>query len=115
MKLAPSEFSPCQTLLYDYHKNLMVLVQEYVMAFGLTPASNIAQRLAHMIVAVIRKNFDEVEDEYMRTSATDKEKRWCAHRREVAKQSKHKEDRDSTALRCIRMTPWVALWGSGVW
>jgi hypothetical protein len=68
MKLAPSEFSRCQTLLYDYHKNLMVLVQEYVMAFGLTPASNIAQRLAHMIVSVIRKNFDEVE--YMRTSAT---------------------------------------------
>ena len=74
MKLSPSEFCRCQTLLYDCHKNLMVLVQEYVMDFGLTPASNIAQRLAHMIVAVVRKNFDEVEEEYMRTSATNKEK-----------------------------------------
>ena len=62
MKLAPSEFGRCQTLLYDYHKDLMVLVQEYVMAFGLTPASNIAQRLAHIIVALVCKNFDEVED-----------------------------------------------------
>ena len=69
------------------------------MAFGLTPASNVAQRLAHMFVAVIHKNFDEVEEEYMCTSATDKEKRWCAHRREVAKQSGHKEDR----LYCIVM------------
>ena len=68
-------------------------------AFGLTPASNIAQRLAHMIVAVIRKNFDEVEEECMRTSATDNEKRWCAHRREVARKSGHKEDR----LYCIEM------------
>ena len=52
-----------------------------------------------MIVAVIRKNFDEVEEEYMRTSATRKERRWCAHRREVAHKSGHKEDR----LYCIEM------------
>ena len=35
----------------------------------------------------------------MRTSATDKEKRWCAHRCEVAEKSGHKEDR----FYCIEM------------
>ena len=34
MKLAPSEHWYCTTLMYDYKQDLLVLVQEYVMAMS---------------------------------------------------------------------------------
>ena len=44
---------------------MMVLVAEYCMSFGISPASNIAQRLAILITDIAKKNFDEEEDAYM--------------------------------------------------
>ena len=59
-----TEFFKCETIMFDYHKEMMVLVAEYCMSFGISPASNIAQRLAILITDIIKRNFDEEEDEY---------------------------------------------------
>ena len=50
--------------MLDYKKDALVMVAEYCMSFGISPASNIAQRLAILIVEVVKKNFDEEEERY---------------------------------------------------
>ena len=82
--LAPSEHWYYTTLVYDYKQDLLVLAQEYVMAFGLTPASNIAQRLAHLTVTIIRKNFDEEEELFMESCTDAKACAWWAARKELS-------------------------------
>ena len=60
-----TEYFKCETIMYDYRKDMMVLVAEYCMSFGTSPASNIAQRLAILITDIVKTNFDEEEDAYM--------------------------------------------------
>ena len=93
MALAPSEHWYCTTLMYDYKQDLLMLAQEYVMAFGLTPASNIAQRIAHLIVTIIRKNFDEEEELFMDSCTDAKACAWWAARQELSRATGHNEAR----------------------
>ena len=62
--LARTEYHTCETIMLDYKKDALVMVAEYCMSFGISPASNIAQRLAILIVEVVKKNFDEEEERY---------------------------------------------------
>ena len=65
MLICHTEYFKCETIMYDYRKDMMVLVAEYCMSFGISPVSNIAQRLAILITDIVKKNFDEEEDAYM--------------------------------------------------
>ena len=66
MVLARAEYFKCEALMYDYKAGALVLVAEYCMSFGITPASNIAQRLAILIIDVVKQSFDAEEEQYMR-------------------------------------------------
>ena len=63
------------------------------MAFGLTPASNIAQRLAHLIVAIIRTNFDEEEELFIASCTDENACAWWAARKELSQTTGHNEAR----------------------
>ena len=71
MMLARSDYWQNQTFMYDWRSQTYVLVAEYCMAFGLSPASNIAQRLAILIVEIVKMQFDAEEDIWMKTVCTD--------------------------------------------
>jgi len=49
------------TFMFDYKKQTFVMVEELCMSFGYSPASNIAQRLAILIVDIVKLNFDAEE------------------------------------------------------
>ena len=65
MPICRTEYFECETIKYDYRKGMMVLVAEYCMPFGTSPASNIAQRLAILITDIAKGDFDEEESAYM--------------------------------------------------
>ena len=54
-----TEYFKCETIMYEYHKGTMALVTAYCMSFGISPASNIAQRPAIWITDIAKKNFTE--------------------------------------------------------
>ena len=80
LRLAPEEFWKCGMVLSsDGHAKF---VSEYIMTFGLRPASNIAQRFAEAIVAMWRDQMQEAELPYLQ-QAMDRSAdfaRWVASR-----------------------------------
>ena len=70
--------------MYDVKKDMGVLIAEYCMSFGLSPASNIAQRLAILITDIVKKNFDAEEKERMLTETDPELLAWWAEREQLS-------------------------------
>ena len=72
------------TVMYDYRQDMMVLVAEYCMSFGLSPASGIAQRLAILITDLVKKKFDEEEEEMVISSTNKPLREWWHTRQKLS-------------------------------
>ena len=64
LKLAPEEFWKCGMVLAK--EGQAKFVSEYIMTFGLRPASNIAQRFADAILDIWRRNMQETDTQHLK-------------------------------------------------
>ena len=91
--LGVSQYCQNVTFMYDYKKMMGVLVAEYCMAFGLSPASCIAQRIAILILDMVKKEFDAEEDVLMQTSQDEVLKKWWAARKTLSEATGYRQHR----------------------
>ena len=91
--LARSEYFKCETIMYDYRQDMLVMVAEYCMSFGISPASNIAQRLAILITDIVKKTFDTEEEQHMQLCRDPFLNWWWQQRKELSRQTGFNEAR----------------------
>jgi len=82
--LAPSEYWKFVTILKDATTGAAIFMAEHCMGFGTRPSSNVAQRVAYMIVDLVKRRFSAEEEVLFCTSTDPKIREWYRERTKLS-------------------------------